>query len=132
MDTKDLYEIANNENITIYNASFKDLNAFYHTEQDISIIGIDIYLNCREEKSAICEELSHHFVGVEPNSPFSTDYYNRLIRARNENKASNYCVHKLIDARLQKAFKLSLISLEEFASEAGITEEYAEKICKFL
>lgn len=132
METKDLYEIANNENIQMYNANFKDMNAFYHTELGLSVIGIDSNLNCREEKSAMCEELSHHFAGVEPNSPFSTDYYNRLIRARNENKASNYCVHKFIDTRLQKAFKLSLISLEEFASEAGITEEYAEKICKFL
>lgn len=132
MDTKDLYEIANSENIQVYTTNFKDMNAFYHTEPNLSIIGINISLNGREEKSAMCEELSHHFVGVEPNSPFSSDYYNRLIRARNENRASKYCVHNFINTELQNAFKLALISLEEFASEAGITEEFAEKICRFL
>ena len=123
METLDLYKIAENEKINIYFHNFKDLNGLF-------CLG-DIYLNKKilntyKEKEVLAEELGHYFSGVLPTPPFSTDYYIKLIRSKNEYKAKKWLVNKLIPFDTLKQFLGQNMSKYEISEEIGISASLIE------
>lgn len=123
METLDLYKLAENEKINIHFHDFKDLNGLF-------CLG-DIYLNKKilntnKEKEVLAEELGHHFMGVLPTPPFSTDYYNKLVRSKNEYQAKKWSIRKLIPFNnLKKYLKLNMNKFE-IAEEIGTSASLIE------
>ena len=123
METLDLYKLAENEKINIHFHDFKDLNGLF-------CLG-DIYLNKKilntnKEKEVLAEELGHHFMGVLPTPPFSTDYYNKLVRSKNEYQAKKWSIRKLIPFNnLKRYLKLNMNKFE-IAEEIGISASLIE------
>ena len=120
METLDLYKLAENEKINIYFHNFKDLNGLF-------CLG-NIYLNKKilntnKEKEILAEELGHYFMGVLPTLPFSTDYYNKLVRSKNEYQAKKWSIRKLIP--FKKYIKLNMNKFE-IAEEIGISTSLIE------
>lgn len=106
----EFYDIAIKEHIDIYNIPLQDLNGLY--------LENNIFINSNiksefKERLVLVEELGHHFCGVYPTLPFSTDYYNRLIRSKNEFKAEKWLINKLIPFNTLKSFlKLNMDKFE--------------------
>ena len=132
MNTADLYKLAKDENIDIKRMKLKDLNGFYLESDVTATIVLDMQLKNREEKATLAEELGHHFAGTEPNSPFASDYYNTLIRSRNENKALKWCTSNLVDYETKQTLKQAYIDLEEFADELEVPVNFANRIVEYL
>lgn len=123
METLDLYKIAENEKINIYFHNFKDLNGLF-------CLG-DIYLNkkilnTKKEKETLAEELGHYFSGVLPTPPFSTEYYIKLIRSKNEFKAKKWLINQIIPFDTLKRFLKQNMSKYDIAEEMDISASLVE------
>ena len=83
-------------------------------------------LNTFLEKEVLAEELGHHFMGVIPSLPFSTDYYNKIIRSKNEFKALKWQVNNLIPfSKLNRFLKLNY-SKFDIAEELDVSASLVE------
>lgn len=74
------------ETVNIINADI-DANGYYINIDNKPTIIINKNLNGTSERLTIVEEYAHYHVGAIPTLPFATDYYNKLIRSKNEFKA---------------------------------------------
>lgn len=123
METLDLYKIAENEKITFFYDTIKDANGAYFNN---CILLNKKIINTDLEKEVLAEELGHHFMGVLPTPPFSTDYYNKLVRSRNEYQAKKWSIRKLIPFNnLKRYLKLNMNKFE-IAEEIGISASLIE------
>lgn len=124
METLDLYKLAEEENITFYYDNLKDSDGLYFNN---CILLSKKILNSFLEKEVLAEELGHHFMGVIPSLPFSTDYYNKLIRSKNEFKALKWMVYNLIPKnKLNQFLKLNYSKFDiadEFGVNASLIDE---------
>lgn len=130
--TKDsLYNYADKENINIsYTNNLKKSNGLYMKVNDEDFIILDNKLDGIDEKMALAEEIAHYEVGVTPTIPFKNDYYNMLIRSKNEFKAFKWMVNEMIPKDKLKLFLKQNMSKFEIADELGITVEFVEKAYK--
>lgn len=130
--TKDsLYNYADKENINIsYTNNLKKSNGLYMKVNDEDYIILDNKLDGIDEKMALAEEIAHYEVGVTPTIPFKNDYYNMLIRSKNEFKAFKWMVNEMIPKDKLKLFLKQNMSKFEIADELGITVEFVEKAYK--
>ena len=65
-------------------------------------------------------------MGVLPTPPFSTDYYNKLLRSKNEYQAKKWSIRKLIPFNnLKRYLKLNMNKFE-IAEEIGISASLIE------
>lgn len=125
---EELYDIANKENIEIKNLKLESSNGFYLNICNNNLIIINKNItNCKLEVCTLAEELGHYFVGVYPTLIFESDYYIKLQRSRNENKALKYAISKLIPFNTFKRFYGQELTKFEVAEELGITEEFLER-----
>lgn len=123
METLDLYKLAENEKINIYFYNFKDLNGLF-------ALG-DIYLNKKilntyKEKEVLAEELGHYFSGVLPTPPFSTEYYIKLIRSKNEFKAKKWLINQVIPFDTLKRFLKKNMNKYDIAEELNVSASLVE------
>ena len=99
-ELNDLYNLAEDEEISIYDYHFNSDRKAIAVAQDKShFIGIDYKkINTEsEERSILAEEISHHQVGIIPSNLFSNSRVDRLIRSQNEAKCKKVYITKLID-----------------------------------
>ena len=123
-----LYDFADKENITIsYSNKLESSNALYMNVDDEDYIILDNKLDGLNEKMALAEEIAHYEVGVTPTLPFSDDYYNRLIRSKNEYKAFKWMANEFIPLNKLKMFLTQNMTKYEIADELGITVDFLEK-----
>lgn len=130
--TKDyLYNYADKENINIsYTNELKKTNGLYMKIDNEDYILLDNNLDGIDEKMALAEEIAHYEVGVTPTLPYSNDYYNMLIRSKNEFKAFKWMANEIIPKSKLKSFLKQNMSKFEIAEELGITVEFVEKAYK--
>lgn len=119
----ELYDIAFKEHIDIYNITLNKLNGLY-LENNI-FINSNIK-NEYKEKLILAEELGHHFSGVYPTLPFSSDYYTKLIRSKNEFKAEKWVINKLIPFYKLKRLLEQNLNKYEIAEELGTSVKLVE------
>lgn len=131
MTKENLYNYADKENINIsYSNNLKKSNGLYMKVNDEDYIILDNKLDGIDEKMALAEEIAHYEVGVTPTIPFKNDYYNMLIRSKNEFKAFKWMVNEMIPKDKLKLFLKQNMSKFEIADELGITVEFVEKAYK--
>ena len=131
MTKENLYNYADKENINIsYTNNLKKSNGIYMKVNDEDYIILDNKLDGIDEKMALAEEIAHYEVGVTPTIPFKNDYYNMLIRSKNEFKAFKWMVNEMIPKDKLKLFLKQNMSKFEIADELGITVEFVEKAYK--
>lgn len=118
MEILDLYKIAENENISFYYDNMKKCNATYYNN---CILLNKKIINTKLEKEVIAEELAHHFCGVMPTLPFSTDYYNKLIRSKNEYIARKWLINKIMPLDKLKLFLKQNMSKYDIADELNVS-----------
>ncbi len=118
MEILDLYKIAENENISFYYDNMKKCNAAYYNN---CILLNKKIINTKLEKEVIAEELAHHFCGIMPTLPFSTDYYNKLIRSKNEYIARKWLINEVIPLDKLKLFLKQNMSKYDIADELNIS-----------
>ncbi len=125
METLDLYKLAEKENIDFYyDDKMKNCNSTYFN--DCILINKKI-INTGIEKEVLAEELGHHFVGVSPSPPFSTDYYNKLIRSKNEFKAKKWLINQVIPFDTLKRFLKQNMSKYDIAEEMDVSASLVEE-----
>ena len=127
--TKDsLYNYADKENINIsYTNELKKSNGLYIKIDNEDYILLDNKLYGVNEKMTLAEEISHYKVDVTPSLPFCNDYYNMLIRSKNEFKAFKWLANQIIPEKALKSFLKQNMNKFEIADELGITVEFVEK-----
>ena len=125
MESLDLYKLAENENIKFYYNNLKDINGLYYNN---NILLNNKIINTYKEKEVLAEELGHHFMGVIPSLPFSTDYYNKLIRSKNEFRAFKWQVNKLIPFNY---FLSENYSKYDIADELGVSASLVEEAIEY-
>ena len=124
MESLDLYKLAENENIKFYYNDLHECNGLYYNN---SILLNNKIINTYKEKEVLAEELGHHFMGVIPSLPFSTDYYNKLIRSKNEFRAFKWQINKLIPFNKLNYFLSENYSKYDIADELGVSASLVEE-----
>lgn len=128
MTKENLYNYADKENINIsYTNKLKKSNGLYMKIDNEDYILLDNKLYGVNEKMTLAEEISHYKVGVTPSLPFCNDYYNMLIRSKNEFKAFKWLANEIIPKDKLKWFLKQNMNKFEIAEELGITVEFVEK-----
>lgn len=128
MEALDLYKLAEHENIKFYYNDLHDCNGLYYNN---SILLNNKILNTYKEKEVLAEELGHHFMGVFPSLPFSTDYYNKLIRSKNEFKAFKWQISKLIPFNKLNRLLSVNYSKYDIAEELGVSASLVEEAIEY-
>lgn len=123
METLDLYALAEKENINFFYKKSKDTDGLYLN--GCIMLNISI-LNTKKEKEVLAEELGHHFMGVSPTPPFSTDYYNKLIRSKNEYKAKKWLINEIIPLNTLKTFLKQNMDIYDIAEELNVSASLVE------
>ena len=123
METLDLYALAEKENINFFYKKSKDTDGLYLN--GCIMLNISI-LNTKKEKEVLAEELGHHFTGVSPTPPFSTDYYNKLIRSKNEYKAKKWLINEIIPLNTLKTFLKQNMDIYDIAEELNVSASLVE------
>ncbi len=123
MEILDLYKIAEKEHINFLYRKTNDMNGLYFN--NCIMLNISI-LNTKKEKEVLAEELGHHFTGVSPTLPFSTDYYNKLVRSKNEYKAKKWLVKEIIPLDILKRFLKQNMSKYDIADELNVDASLIE------
>ncbi len=124
MEILDLYNLAEKENINFYyDDRMKKCNSTYYN--NCILINKKI-INTNIEKEVLAEELGHHFMGVSPTPPFSTDYYNKLIRSKNEYKAKKWLINEIIPLNTLKTFLKQNMDIYDIAEELNVSASLVE------
>lgn len=119
----DLYDIVLKEHIDVYHIHLNKLNGLY-LENNI-FINSNIK-NENKEKLVLAEELGHYFGGVYPTLPFSTDYYNKLIRSKNEFKAKKWLINEIIPFNTLKSLLEQNMSKFDIAEKLDVSASLIE------
>jgi len=132
MTKEELYKYAEDKNINIsYTNKLNTANGLYLNVDNEDYIILNNNLEGVEEKMVLAEEVAHYSVGVTPTLPFSTDYYNRLIRSKNEFKAFKWCMYNLIPLdRLIFLIKQNK-TIYDIAEELNITQDFLAKVLEY-
>ncbi|MGN1012252.1 MAG: ImmA/IrrE family metallo-endopeptidase [Clostridia bacterium] len=123
METLDLYKLAENEKIRFYYDLSPDYDGLYCN--NCIMLNVSI-LNTKKEKEVLAEELGHHFMGVSPTPPFSTDYYTKLIRSKNEYKAKKWLINEIIPLNTLKSFLNQNMNKYDIAEELNVSASLVE------
>lgn len=123
MEALDLYILVEKEEISFHYCNLKDCNGLYYNN---CILLNKKIMNTNKEKEVLAEELAHHFTGVSPTLPFSTDYYNKLIRSKNEFKAKKWLINEIIPFDTLKRFFRQNMNKYDIAEELDISVSLVE------
>lgn len=119
----ELYDLAYKEKINIHKINLNKIYGLYFNN--------NIFINNKIkneglEKIVLAEELGHHFMGVSPTPPFSTDYYNKLIRSKNEFKAKKWLINEIIPLNTLKTFLKQNMNMYDIAEELNVSASLVE------
>lgn len=119
MELNTLYDIAEKENIKIYDYNIDNINGAFISYEGINAIAMN-YKNIdtqAEEKCVLAEELGHYYYDA-TYSPLCTDTY---LISKQEYKAKKWAIKSLIP--FTKITEKHYEYLYELADELGVTEE---------
>lgn len=119
MELNTLYDIAEKENIKIYNYNIDNVNGAFINYEGINAIAMN-YKNIdteAKEKSVLAEELGHYYYDA-TYSPLCTDTY---LISKQEYKAKKWAIKTLVP--FSKLIEKHYDYLYELADELNVTED---------
>lgn len=119
MELNTLYDIAEKENIKIYDYNIDDVNGAFINYEGINAIALN-YKNIKtsaKEKSVLAEELGHYYYDA-TYSPLCTD---TTIINKQEFRAKKWAIKTLIPVK--KLIEKKTGYIYELADEFGVTED---------
>ena len=119
MELNTLYDIAEKENIKIYNYNIDSVNGAFINYEGINAIAMN-YKNIdteAKEKSILAEELGHYYYDA-TYSPLCTDTF---LISKQEYRAKKWAMKTLIP--LKKLIEKNSGYIYEIADEFGVTED---------
>ena len=119
MELNTLYDIAEKENIKIYNYNIDNVNGAFINYNNINAIAMN-YKNIdtiAKEKCVLAEELGHYYYDA-TYSPFCSD---SIFINKQEYKAKKWAIKTLVPIEKFQTLKSSYIY--ELADEFGVTED---------
>ena len=115
------------ENVDIIAADI-DANGYYININNRPTIIINKKLNGLQERLTVAEEYAHYKVGAIPTLPLATDYYNKLIRSKNEFKAFKWMQRNLIPLNIEK---LKYGNIWDIADKFDVSPEFVYEVLKY-
>ncbi len=94
MDLNSLYNIADNENIQIYNWHIKDINGMYMNYENINAIALnyDRLGTYIDEKCTLAEELGHYYM----DATYPASCTDKILIEKQEYRAKKWSYYILI------------------------------------
>ena len=115
------------ENIKIVPANI-DANGYYLNINNKPTIFINKDLTGNLEKFVLAEEYAHYKVGATPTLPFADDYYNKLIRSKNEFKAFKWLQGNLLPVGVEN---LKYDSIWDLSDRFELPVEFIKKVIEY-
>lgn len=125
MELKKLYDIAEKENINVFNFKMKNKAIIGCISNNNYSIGLNYSAinNSNEEKTILAEELGHYYC----NALYNSNYSNIEI-SKKEFRATKWAFKSLVPfQKLKQLYKEGYRHTYEFAEELGVTEELIKK-----
>lgn len=122
MELNKLYDIAENENIKIYNHELDNANGIFVNINNINAIALDYkkFDTSTKEKCVLAEELGHYYQDA-TYSPLCSDV---SFISRQEFKAKKWAFKTLVSpSKIKKSVSKGLSCAYEIAEELGVTED---------
>lgn len=122
MELNKLYDIAENENIKIYNHELDDANGIFVNVNNINAIALDYKKidTSTKEKCVLAEELGHYYQDA-TYSPLCSDV---SFISRQEFKAKKWAFKTLVSPKkIKQSISKGLSCAYEIAEELGVTED---------
>lgn len=126
-----MYKFAEDNDISISNYKFNnnkksmcmDLENKFHIAIDYD----KIESSC-EEMCILAEEIAHYNVGIIPSNLSSNSYFNKLVRCRNEYRATKKAVESLLDPEILKVVINSgyITNIYDLSEMFNVTPEFME------
>lgn len=133
IDINLLYKIIEEKNIIYKEEKLDLLNGFCLCVNDYTCICMNKKIKSEVMyKSVLAEEVAHSQVGIIPSRPLATDYYNKLVRSKNEYNAIKYLVHNFIPKDAFKYIYNPYMTKEDVIDKLQITEELFGRILEYL
>lgn len=131
MEIESLYNLAEKENIYLFDTDIKDSSAMLCSDGNINAIAIDYskIKTSTEEKCVLAEELGHYYC----NATYSLSCIDEVLINKAEYRAKKWAAKALISpSDLKKAKLLGLKYKWELAEFFGVTECIAEKAVNYI
>lgn len=122
MELSKLYDIAENENIKIYNHELDNANGIFVNINNINAIALDYKKidTSTKEKCILAEELGHYY----QNSTYSPLCSDVSFISRQEFKAKKWAFKALVSPnKIKQSVLKGLSCTYEIAEELGVTED---------
>lgn len=122
MDLNSLYDIAEKENIKVYDWYIEDCNGMYLNYDKINAIALnyDILGTYINEKCTLAEELGHYYM----DATYPASCTDKALIEKQEYRAKKWAFKILVPfSKLQKLAESGCKYSYEFAEELGVTEE---------
>ncbi len=130
MKLNSLYNIAEKENIKVYDWYIEDTKGMYMNYHDINAIALN-YDNLGtyiDEKCVLAEELGHYY--MDATYPASTN--DKILIDKQEYRAKKWSYYVLIPfEKLKLAIKNGINTLYSLANYFDVTEEYMQNCINF-
>ena len=126
MDLNSLYDIAEKENIKIYDWYIEDCNGIYLNYDKINAIALnyDRLGTYIDEKCTLAEELGHYYM----NAFYPISCTDKQLIDKQEYRAKKWAFKALVPfSKLKKLADSGYKYVYEFAEELGVTEDFINK-----
>ena len=130
MELNKLYEIADRENIAIYEWDIDDSNGIYLNYDKIHAIALNpkVLETSVEKKCTLAEELGHYYMDASYHPLYSDSTY----ISKQEFKAKKWTYNVLISLEeLKKAVSKGITLVEELADYFEVTVQYMENCLRY-
>lgn len=130
MNLNKLYNIAENENIKIYNHELDDANGIFVNINNINAIALDYkkFDTSTKEKCVLAEELGHYY----QNATYSPLCLDVSFISRQEFKAKKWAFKALVSPKeIKESVLKGLNCTYEIAEELGVTEDMLKLACQY-
>ena len=130
MENIDLYNIAEKENIKIYDWQIEDVNGIYLNYQNINAIALNYgrlgtYI---DEKCTLAEELGHYYM----DATYPASSTDKILIQKQEYRARKWSYNVLIPfEKLKSAILNGINTIYALADYFEVTEDYMSNAIKF-
>lgn len=122
-----IQKIIDSNNINVLHKNIL-MNGYYININNSPTIIINNKLFGMEEDIVIAEEVAHFCVGATPTLPFADDYYNKLIRSKNEFKAFKWMQGNLLPVGIEN---LNYDTIWDLSDRFELPVEFIKKVIEY-
>lgn len=126
-----IQQIIDDNNILVLREDIKEefkINGLFIDVANKPIIVLNKKLSDRKEELTLAEEVAHFCVGVTPTLPFANDYYNKLVRSKNEFKAFKWLQGNLLPLGVENSKNDTIWDLSD---RFQLPVEFVEKVIEY-